>query len=220
MKPMHHLDEATLLSYSAGALPAAFGVVAAAHLAYCQTCRLHLLEADQIGGVLLEQQRAGESSASARDAMLALLGNEPPATPLASTTVAAPSDDPDLLPQSLHAWFGKSMRALRWRWVAPGVQRIRARNIDGGDLMMLRFAQGSRLPLHTHAGSELTLVLDGAYDDMLGHFGPGDVADLDGETRHAPVTSTDVACVCVAALDAPVEFAGRVPRLLQPLLGF
>lgn len=220
MKPNHHLDDATLLSYSAGALPAALGVVASAHLERCAACRTRLFDADQIGGVLMQQQRVDAPAADARAAMLALLDDDAmiEMRPLPMETVDA--HDPDRLPSALHPWFGPSIRALRWRRVAPGVQRIRANAISGGDLMLLRIAPGSKLPLHSHGGNELTMILDGAYDDMLGHFGPGDVADLDGETRHQPVTAPGVPCICVAATDAPLLFSGWVARKLQPLLGF
>ena len=56
MKPNHHLDAATLLGYSAGALPAAFMAVAATHLSLCQTCRQRLHDADGVGGLLVQQQ--------------------------------------------------------------------------------------------------------------------------------------------------------------------
>ncbi|KZC16895.1 transcriptional regulator [Rhodanobacter sp. FW510-R12] len=221
MKPSHHLDDATLLSYSAGALPTALAVVASTHLERCAACRVRLLDADRIGGVLMQQQRIDAPTDDARAAMLALLDAEP-----ASEPAAAPADlveeeaDPDRLPGALQPWFGHSVRALRWKRVAPGVQRIRASGIAGGDLMLLRIAPGSKLPLHSHGGNELTVILDGAYDDMLGHFGPGDVADLDGRTQHQPVTSPGVPCICVAATDAPLKFSGWVARTLQPLLGF
>lgn len=220
MKPTHHLDDATLLSYSAGALPAALAVVASAHLERCATCRERLLDADQIGGVLLQQQRVEAPGDDARAAMLALLDHEPALAPKAMPADFVAAHDPDRLPSALHPWFGNSMRALRWRRVAPGVQRILASGISGGDLMLLRIAPGSKLPLHSHSGNELTMILDGAYDDMLGHFGPGDVADLDGETRHQPVTSPGVPCICVAATDGPLQFSGWVARTLQPLFGF
>ena len=220
MKPNHHLDDATLLSYSAGALPAALAVVASAHLERCAACRARLLDADRIGGVLLQQQRVGAPTEHARAAMLALLDTEPAFEQETLPPDIVEEHQPDRLPGALHPWFGNSMRALRWRRVAPGVQRIRATGISGGDLMLLRIAPGSMLPLHSHGGSELTMILDGAYDDVLGHFGPGDVADLDGETQHQPLTSPGVPCICVAATDAPLKFAGWVARTLQPLLGF
>lgn len=220
MKLHHHLDDATLVSYSAGALPAALAVVASAHLERCATCRGQLLDADRIGGVLVQQQRAEAPADDARAAMLALLDDAPVAEPFGLPTEIIEERDPDRLPRALHPWFGQSMRALRWRRVAPGVQRILATDIHGGDLMLLRIAPGSKLPLHSHAGNELTMILDGAYDDMLGHFGPGDVADLDGDTMHQPVTSPGVPCICVAATDGPLKFSGWLARTLQPLFGF
>lgn len=220
MTPNHHLDDATLLSYSAGALPAALAVVAATHLERCTVCRGQLLDADQIGGVLIQQQRGDAPSEAARAVMLALLDAEPAIAPPTPPTDVVAVPDPDRLPSALQPWFGTSFRALRWRRVAPGVQRIRASGINGGDLMLLRVASGSKLPLHSHQGNELTVILDGAYDDMLGHFAPGDVADLDGETTHQPVTAPGVPCICVAATDAPLKFSGWVARTLQPLFGF
>ncbi|WEN15709.1 ChrR family anti-sigma-E factor [Rhodanobacter sp. AS-Z3] len=220
MKMNHHLDDATLVSYSAGALPAALAVVASAHLERCAECRQHLLDADQIGGVLMQQQRADAPAEDARAAMLALLDDQPAVEQITLPVDVLEQRDPDRLPSALHPWFGNSMRALRWRRVAPGVQRILAIGIGGGDLMLLRIAPGSKLPLHSHAGNELTMILDGAYDDMLGHFGPGDVADLDGETLHQPVTSPGVPCICVAATDGPLKFSGWFARTLQPLFGF
>jgi putative transcriptional regulator len=220
MTPKHHLDDATLLSYSAGALPAALAVVASAHLERCAACRGQLLAADRIGGALLQQQRVDAPADDARAAMLARLDDEPLVEPVPPPFDLVEETDPDRLPGALQPWFGHSLRALRWRRVAPGVQRIRASGIGGGDLMLLRIAPGSKLPLHSHGGNELTMILDGAYDDMLGHFGPGDVADLDGQTRHQPVTSPGVPCICVAATDAPLVFSGWVARTLQPLFGF
>ena len=220
MKPNHHLDDATLLSYSAGALPAALAVIASAHLERCAACRENLLDADQIGGILLQQQREDAPADDQRAAMLALLSDVTPIEPVTLSTELPEERDPDHLPSALHPWFGNSLRALHWRRVAPGVQRILASDISGGDLMLLRIAPGSKLPLHSHSGNELTMILDGAYDDMLGHFGPGDVADLDGETLHQPVTSPGVPCICVAATDAPLKFSGWLARTLQPLFGF
>ncbi len=220
MKPNHHLDDATLISYSAGALPAALAVVASSHLERCKVCREHLLDADQIGGVLMQQQRVATPTQMARTAILALLDDEPQIVLATLPADMVEERDPDRLPDALHPWFGASMRALQWRRVAPGVQRILASGISGGDLMLLRIAPGNKLPLHSHSGNELTMILDGAYDDVRGHFGPSDVADLDGETLHQPVTSAGVPCICVAATDAPLKFSGWLARTLQPLLGF
>ena len=50
----HHLDEATLMSFSAGALPEALATVVACHLEVCPTCRKQHEDLDMLGGALLE----------------------------------------------------------------------------------------------------------------------------------------------------------------------
>jgi putative transcriptional regulator len=214
MKPHHHIDEATLVSYAAGALSEAFAVVVAAHLALCDVCRETLAQAEDIGGHLMRLQAGVPLDDTSLARMLARL----PEAERDTTPVQPPSrHDPDVLPPALWPHFGPSYRALRWRWLGPGVHYIRGAGVDEDHLMLLRVAPGRCLPMHTHGGSELTMVLRGAYDDSLGHFAPGDVADLDSDVEHQPVTAPGVPCVCVAATDAPLRFSGWVARTLQPL---
>ena len=214
MNPHHHLDAATLVGYSAGALPTAFSAVVSAHLSVCAACREQRLDADSIGGHLLRQQEGAMLPASSRQAMLARLADEPASL---MTTTAGRQHRPDTLPEPLWPYFGETYSALRWRLIGPGVHHIRALGVHDGHLMLLRVAPGRSLPMHSHGGNELTMILQGAYDDSLGHFAPGDVADLDCDVEHQPITSTGLPCVCVAATDAPLRFSGWLARRLQPL---
>ena len=45
------------------------------------------------------------------------------------------------------------------------------------------------------------------------------VADLDADTQHQPVILPGAPCICVAALDAPLRFPGRLARAVQPVFG-
>lgn len=220
MSPRHHLDPSTVVSYAAGALAPEVGVVVATHLDGCAECRRRIEEAERIGGLLVEQQQAAAArlpnAARLRERMLARLESPAAATPPSSSPAAAPDRrDPDRLPAPLHPYFGDSYRALRWRWMSPGVHCIRSP--DSPNLFLLKIAPGKSMPLHTHGASEVTQVLQGAYDDALGHFAPGDVADLDSDIEHQPVTTPGVPCICVSALDAPLAFRGWLARKLQPL---
>ncbi len=226
MSPRHHLDQATVISFAAGALSPEMAAVAATHIEVCPLCRERLADAERIGGALLgEQQPAATDAARSaylRGMMQELLAAEPQMQTrvlAARAEAAAKPVDPDALPRPLQPYFGASWRALRWRWMAPGVHMIRAAPRSGDTLILLKIAPGKSMPVHSHQGTELTQILQGAYDDALGHFATGDMADLDNQTEHQPVTAPGVPCVCVAALDAPLRFPGWLARKLQPLVG-
>ena len=219
MNPHHHLHESTLMSYAAGALQAPLSIVAGTHLEQCPHCRQRLRDAEALGSALLEQTQPVLDDTrrdTLRAAMLAqLMDVDPPAMPPPErhSPPERPQADPEYLPASLHPYFGDSLASLRWRWMAPGVHCIRARQMPS--LIMLKIAPGKCLPMHSHGRSELTQVLRGSYNDALGLFAPGDVADLEAEVEPQPVTAPGVPCICVSALDAPLVFSGWLARKVQ-----
>ena len=234
MTPRHHLDPATVLSHAAGALPHALAVVVATHLEGCATCRDAVARAEGIGGLLVNQQLAQPSLQARANELRAAMLDRLDSVPLAPSRAATEnsrfdngpdnsptekSKDPDRIPTPLQPYFGESYRALKWRWMGPGMHFIRRGGPSGSNLLMLRIGPGKRMPVHSHGGSEITQILSGAYDDALGHFAPGDVADLDCEIEHQPVTTPGVPCICVSALDAPLRFPGWLAQRLQPMYG-
>lgn len=220
MNPRHHLDPATVLSHAAGALLPELAAIVATHLEGCAACREAVAHAEGVGGQLIEQQHAQPAlearAQQLRTAMFERLAATPPAQPRASRPH---SRDPDRIPTPLQPYFGASYRALKWRWMGPGMHFIRSAGPSGASLLMLRIGPGKRMPVHGHGGSEITQILSGAYDDAIGHFAAGDVADLDSEIEHQPVTAAGVPCICVSALDAPLRFPGWLARRLQPVFG-
>jgi putative transcriptional regulator len=220
MTPRHHLDPATVVSYAAGALAPELATIVAVHLHACDVCRDTVARAECVGGVLVEQQNPAVPPArheQLRADMLARLASA--GTPGQPPTAPPPDADPDRLPSPLHPYFGTSYKALKWRWMGPGMHFIRVPGPTGGTLLMLRIGAGKRMPVHGHGRTEITQILQGAYDDALGHFAAGDVADLDADTEHQPITASGEACICVAALDAPLRFPGWFARKLQPVFG-
>ena len=215
MTPNHHPDPSTLLAFSAGALPQAFAAVVAAHLDVCDACRGQLALADRVGGHLLVQQEGAPLPGDARERLRARALAE--GAPSPQRPVPPPPPAAGELPRTLQPHFGRRYADLRWRMIGPGIHYIRAERVDDGHLMLLRTAPGRSVPMHTHGGSELTLILQGAYSDAIGHFAPGDVADLDSDVEHQPVTVPGVPCICVAATDAPLRFSGWMARMLQPV---
>ncbi|WP_299980364.1 ChrR family anti-sigma-E factor [uncultured Pseudoteredinibacter sp.] len=222
MNPInHHPDEATLLSYAAGALSQPFVVLIDCHLQQCPQCHEKIFKAEAIAGEFIEHSPPIEASncEALRDSFFATLNSEPAPQPL------APSGSSEhQLPAEVAVVLSGRDQKLPWRLIVPGMHSITLNSSDlhssGSSLKLLRIAPGRNLPLHSHRGSELTMVLRGAFQDELGCFRAGDVADLDHEIEHQPITIGNEACTCLIAVDAPLEFKSLVPNLLQPFIDF
>lgn len=223
MNRTHHLDDATLMRYAAGDLDEAFTVIVASHIAMCDQCRKAAHDAEEMGGQMLS---ATETVSVSNDAFAKLMSNidaqnnnEPQ---LAENVHAFPkravSGD---VPLPLQRFIGGQTSDIKWKKVAPGIAK---HDIDLGkgvpsSLYLLHIAEGQAVPEHGHGGMEMTLILSGAYRDRFGHFGPGDIADLDEHVEHQPIVEAGGPCICLVATEKPTKFKGLVERLLQPIIG-
>ena len=84
---------------------------------------------------------------------------------------------------------------------------------------LLQIPAGAAMPDHGHCGTELTLVLKGAFRDDDGHFGRGDIEIANEDLHHTPIAEDGEDCICLAATDAPLRFRGLIPRIVQPFVG-
>jgi putative transcriptional regulator len=213
----HHPDPATLMSFAAGTLGEALSAVVASHADWCTSCRRELSRLETVGGAIVGEAEPSPVSDHALDAVLARLGADEPPGPVRRRP---PQSSPDT-PAPLARIIGGPVSDVDWRWLSPGVEtaKLPVSKDGAGDLRLFRIAAGQAMPEHGHGGSELTLVLTGAYRDKLGRFGPGDIADVDGDIEHQPVVEEGAACICLVASERKVRFKGIVERLLQPLIG-
>ncbi|WP_372864058.1 ChrR family anti-sigma-E factor [Spongiibacter sp.] len=211
----HHPSDETVFSYAAGALPAALALVVGCHLQYCRRCRALATKGEELGGSLLAGLEAKPLSAGRRESVMAMLDR-----PVAATaTPEVPAANPGQLPSLLRKLVGHdSYDALAWKSIVPGVKRIDLQ-CGEGEAMLLRIGAGKKMPVHSHGGQEMTLILSGGYRDLIGQFNAGDFADLDGSIAHQPVADADEDCICLAGLDGPLKFKGLIARVLQPFFG-
>lgn len=215
MKISHHFDDATLMAYSAGTLPQGMALLVACHLHWCPHCRERMHATDAVGGALLEQLPPSSLQADAFEQLLARL--DEPEQEL--STSAPEADSNQELPTPLAQLLDKPLDELPWKRIGYGVKQLDLHLNGPGAARLLRISPGVSVPHHTHGGNELTLILKGSYNDELGRFCQGDVADLDGEVSHQPLVDTDEECICLIATDAPLKFSGLVGRLVQPFIG-
>lgn len=212
MTARHHPDLTTLAGFAYGSLDKARAFVVATHVHKCARCRQIVQNFEASAGAMLEDLPPASMSLSASETMLsAVLHGEEPAQPK-----PASSTKPDVDIGVVLATFNDGP----WRWMGPGVHYRSLASAPAGEarLFLLKAAPGTTLPDHTHSGTELTLVLRGAFSHQGGRFGPGDIEDADGTVEHQPVVDDGDTCICLVAMDGQLRLKGLLGRLLQPFV--
>ena len=205
----HHLTNQLLIGYSAGTLPEAFSLVVATHLSMCDICRAAAEAFDAIGGSILDLEIQAPLEDDAFTRTLAMISKGPIAS-----KAALVSD----VPTPLSAYIGGDLRDVKWRSVGMGVRQSVLKTSKSATARLLYIPAGSTVPDHGHRGTELTLVLQGAFRDETALFAAGDVEVANEDLNHTPVAEIGEDCICLAATDAPLLFNAWIPRIAQPFL--
>lgn len=211
----HHPTDETLAAYVRGDLDEGRHVLVAAHLEHCKSCASLVGFSHQLGGTQLDAAEPAALQTGALDTALARI--DLPAGRAADVSPSPVAAGPPAF--GLKALSGYELGA--WRWIGPGVHwRSVSVPADGqaARVFMLKGAPGSRLPNHTHTGSELTLILQGAFAHEGGRFGVGDFDEADGTVEHQPVIEAGEDCICLVAMEGQLRLLGVLGRLLQPFV--
>ena len=209
----HHLNDALLMAYSAGELPEAFSLAVATHVSLCDECRARLASFDAVGGAVLEEcgeTDLAQDSFAATMARIKAGGTQPRA--------ARPPAPRGVFPAPLHDYVGGDVEAVRWRSIGGGVRQAILPTDRAASARLLYIPGGVAVPDHGHRGTELTLVLQGAFRDEVDRFARGDIEIATEDLEHTPIAEDGEPCICLAVTDAPLRFNSFVPRILQPFL--
>lgn len=210
----HHLTEPLLIGYAAGTLPEAFNLVVATHISMCDTCRAALAEYDAVGGEVMLDSDPVEVAEDALAATMALIDQG------VMAEMPAPRRNANsVFPGPLQDYVKGDLDSLKWRKVGGGVSQLVLNTSKDASVRLLRIPAGMALPDHGHRGTELTLVLQGAFMDEDDRFGAGDIEVANEDLHHTPVAEKGMDCICLAATDAPLRFSGIVPRIAQRFIG-
>lgn len=210
----HHLSDELLMAYAAGALPEAFSLVVATHVSLCDTCRAQLAAHEAVGGAVLEAEAPTTMSEGSLAATLRRISETPRAR-----RISVPAPAPSLFPAPLQPYVGgNDGGAVAWRSLGGGVKQAILPTSKEASVRLLYIPAGMAVPDHGHRGLELTLVLQGAFDDENRRFARGDVEVATEADEHTPIAAPGQDCICLAATDAPLRFTGLLPRLAQPFL--
>jgi putative transcriptional regulator len=209
----HHLSDDLIMAYSAGLLPEAFDLVIATHVSLCDECRARVESCNALGGAVLESVETAEVSDESLAATMALI-KERTSAPVAAQAPRGPG----VFPGPLQDYVGGDLDAVKWRNVGGGVSQAVLSTTKDATVRLIRIPPGVAVPDHGHKGTELTLVLQGAFRDEHDVFERGDIEVADEEMQHTPVAEGEEVCICLAATDAPLKFNALLPKLAQPFL--
>ena len=206
--PSKPLD-ALLAAYCVGALDRPTHALVASHLLLNPQNRRFVAALEDLAAG--EAARVEPRPLSDRDARLsAIFSSASPVSTLPPSSV---------LPAPLLRLVGSEINDLKWRKKLPGVREFKISESDRGEASLLWISGGRRVPSHTHEGSEVTLVLQGAFCDVTGRYGRGDIAIAEADLDHRPVTDEGQDCICFAVTDAPLRLTGPVGRILDQIFG-
>ncbi|MEM6758135.1 MAG: ChrR family anti-sigma-E factor [Pseudomonadota bacterium] len=210
-KIKHHLTDEILMSYAAGTLPEAFNLMVATHVSLCDECRSRLHAFEAVGGEMLDQ---APSNVVAMDsgslaATMALIAGGPVEEP------QPPRVANSILPGPLQDYVGGDVGDISWRSVGMGVKQAILPTSSDASARLLYIPAGAAMPDHGHHGTEMTMVLQGAFQDEDDYFARGDVEVANSDLHHTPVADIHEDCICLAVTDAPLRFKGIVPKIAQ-----
>lgn len=208
----HHLPQDMLMGFACGTLPEAVNLIVAAHVSICDSCRAETEGFDAIGGSLIETSAQPQAmAADSLDQTLAKIAGPAPAmTPRRSDPV---------LPQPLLDYIGGGLDDIRWRPIGMGVKQAVLKTSAAATARLFYIPAGTAMPSHGHNGLEMTMVLQGAFQDEGDYFARGDVEIANADVHHTPVADIHQDCICLAVTDAPLRLQGLLPRLAQRFLG-
>lgn len=213
----HIASDEFLLDHAAGAASPPVNLLLATHLSLNPGARRRYRDFEALGGALLESIDPVETAPGSFERLMARIDG---AGDLRDDVAVPPPVPGDGMPAALRAQLGGSLADLPWRDLARGVQeaRLKLHGREGERAALLRIAAGRAVPRHTHRGEEMTLVLDGAYDDAAGHYARGDLSVADASIEHQPVACAGRDCLCLVVTSAPIKLTGPLLRLLNPFL--
>jgi putative transcriptional regulator len=213
-----HPSTELLNRFVQGELVTGKSVVVSAHMELCESCSAKAKELQALAvsswvdpGSTLQSDQSSEADYST---MVAGIVKSPQ---IKSQQIEALVEvDIDILNHSIKlpkVLAKAASQGLKWKKVAGGISEANL-FLDNETLCeFIYMAPGCQVPVHTHQGSESTLVLDGSFEDELGEYKTSDFIIRDAQHNHQPRSKEG--CLCFAVLDSPLKFTEGFARLMN-----
>ena len=222
----HHPNLNLLAGFVAGDLPASVAIGVSIHSQMCEQCRDKIAELTQ----RLAMQEFVEMDSSSFDDGIEdnVISNDMASMDFGNMIDAITADD-EISEQAVsksalirikdkNYELPKALNNVRMsNWLNLGKLSRSSLNLDEGPLHshLLHIDAGGEVPTHTHKGFEITLLLDGSFEDEMGTYVAGDFIELDGEHNHKPKTTEG--CLCYTVADDALQFTEGFHKLFNPI---
>ena len=208
--------DALLLDYATGALSRPLEILVETHLAMNEASSQSMRMLMQLGGILLEDCEPVSLSEGALEKVMSQLGHHDIDTNGAGAKIHSRSE---WLPHPIAKYVPSADCKRSWRRAGIGIMEA---DIDfgdtGGQAKIYRISPGTAVPIHTHTGAEVTLVLSGGFTDETGSSGPGDISIQEAGGEHQPVADDDGECIVYAVNEGQIRLTGPIGRVLNLLV--
>ena len=217
----YHPSDELLMSFSAGQMPDALGIIVACHLEKCVHCRQRAALYDRLGGEILMDTEEVPVAPQLLDNLLCKLDLPQPNAANESKLADETSPASEIkriqnLPKPLRRFVSKEFEQLPWSGMTSSLKEFQLPfSGNGYTAKFYKIAAGKELPVHTHRGNEYTLVLDGSFSDKAGEYHQGDFILADTQTIHQPKAANDGDCICFAVTWGAINLACILSLITQ-----
>jgi putative transcriptional regulator len=214
----HHPTDDQLIEFTAGTLSMSRSLCISAHLEFCPACRQRMSTMQQLGSLQLESLQPQKVSVDLKSQVLQAVKKEVVLEDIPPVQVKSSIQR---IPKCLGKWVPEDFDNLDWSAITPSVSITELTTEgSGAKAALVKVKAGGKMAHHSHTGDEVTVILQGSYSDEDGCYSAGDFIFRDSEHKHKPIAAKDQDCICLIALDGPVQLTGWLSRLVNPLLRF
>jgi len=201
--------------FIAGELSPGLSVALSAHIEYCSTCQRASSELE----TQLSEDWQDVPVAADMDSLSAILDNivQQPQVKV-SEPVTEGSKEITINQRNVarpRVLAKIAAEGLPWKRLTGGISQATVNIDESTKCEFIYMAPGSKTPVHTHRGNEVTLVLDGSFSDEAGEYKTADFVMRDPSHQHQP--RTENGCLCFSLLDSPLVLTSGLWPLLNPL---